>query len=484
MTPPPRTVERDVPRPVLGRRVARVVAGIFDGPSTTVIARRDKTFRRTLVAADAAAALLAIVIAVTLIGGEQLRFAALLAAPIAVVISKAVGLYDRDELLLKKSTLDESPQLFQLAALGALLMSLLQSQLVEGRLGALQVLAIWALLFFGSFLGRAAARTLSAAVTPPERCLVIGDPGSTGVVGDKLDRASNRRQCLAGRLPLDFDAPRDEVLSTIRDAVVRLDAHRVILAPQRADSEAMLDAIRLIKALGVKVSLLPRLFEVVGTSVVFDDLDGVTVLGVRRFGLSRSSAAIKRGMDIGFAILGLLAVAPLLAVIAVAIRLDSSGPLLFRQVRVGRDGKRFEMLKFRSMVEHAEAFKAELARSVTPDDLFKIVDDPRITRVGRLLRATSLDELPQFFNVLRGDMSLVGPRPLVVEEDALVQGWHRRRLHLVPGMTGPWQVLGSTRVPLAEMVKMDYLYIANWSLWGDVKILLRTVAHVVRRDGV
>ena len=116
--------------------------------------------------------------------------------------------------------------------------------------------------------------------------------------------------------------------------------------------------------------------------------------------------------------------------------------------------------------------------------MFKLADDPRITRVGRLLRKTSLDELPQFFNVLLGDMSLVGPRPLVVDEDELVQGWHRRRLHLVPGMTGPWQVLGSTRVPLQEMVKIDYLYIANWSLWGDVKILVRTVAHVLRREGV
>ena len=115
--------------------------------------------------------------------------------------------------------------------------------------------------------------------------------------------------------------------------------------------------------------------------------------------------------------------------------------------------------------------------------LFKIADDPRVTRVGRFLRRTSLDELPQLVNVLRGEMSLVGPRPLVVDEDQRVQGWHRRRLHLMPGMTGVWQIAGSARVPLDEMVAMDYLYIVNWSLWSDVKILLRTIPHVLGRRG-
>jgi lipopolysaccharide/colanic/teichoic acid biosynthesis glycosyltransferase len=117
------------------------------------------------------------------------------------------------------------------------------------------------------------------------------------------------------------------------------------------------------------------------------------------------------------------------------------------------------------------------------EGLFKIADDPRVTRVGRILRRTSLDELTQLFNVVRGEMSLVGPRPLVPEEDRQIQGWHRRRLHLTPGMTGPWQVLGSSRIPMREMVTIDYLYVANWSLWGDFKILLRTVPHVVLRRG-
>src|SRR5205807_8993106 len=162
---------------------------------------------------------------------------------------------------------------------------------------------------------------------------------------------------------------------------------------------------------------------------------------------------------------------------ALAIKLGSLVPVIFRQPRVGRDGRTFQMIKFRSMFDGAEAQRQALESLNESDGIFKLSRDPRVTTVGRLLRRTSLDELPQLINVLRGDMSLVGPRPLVTEEDRRVAGRHRRRLHLSPGMTGPWQVLGPERPPLSEMVKLDYLYGANWSLWSDLKILLRTVAH-------
>src|SRR5207244_3359643 len=140
--------------------------------------------------------------------------------------------------------------------------------------------------------------------------------------------------------------------------------------------------------------------------------------------------------------------------------------------------------KFRTMEEGADFRKSELLSLNEADGLFKIADDPRITRVGRFLRSTSLDELPQLWNVLRGKMSLVGPRPLVADDDRRVDGWHRRRLQLTPGMTGHWQILGSSRIPLHEMVELDYLYIVNWSLWGDVKLLLRTLPHVLARNGL
>jgi exopolysaccharide biosynthesis polyprenyl glycosylphosphotransferase len=230
--------------------------------------------------------------------------------------------------------------------------------------------------------------------------------------------------------------------------------------------------------------VLPRMLEVVGSSVEFDHLDGLTMLGVRRFGLSRSSHVLKRGFDLIGASLILAAGAPVMLAIAAAIRLDSRGPVFFRQTRVGKDGKRFEMLKFRSMVVDADARKESLRHLNETVGLFKIENDPRITRVGRFLRRTSLDELPQLFNVWRGEMSLVGPRPLVVDEDAQVHGFDRSRLHLTPGMTGHWQILGSARIPMDEMVGIDYLYVANWSLWTDVKILIRTIPYVFASRGM
>ena len=262
------------------------------------------------------------------------------------------------------------------------------------------------------------------------------------------------------------------------------DVQRVIIAPRSTDHGDVLDLVRAVKSLGLHVSVLPRLLEVVGSSVVVDDLEGLRVLGVRRFGLTRSSGYIKRAFDIVGAGLGLLLILPLLALIAVAVKLDSRGPALFCQRRVGKDGSSFRMLKFRTMTVEAETEKAELVDLNEALGLFKIADDPRITRVGRVLRRTSLDELPQLGNVLRGEMSLVGPRPLVLEDDSRISGWDRRRLHLTPGMTGPWQVLGSARIPLQEMVKLDYLYVATWSLWGDIKILLRTSAFVLNRRGL
>jgi len=178
---------------------------------------------------------------------------------------------------------------------------------------------------------------------------------------------------------------------------------------------------------------------------------------------------------------GLLALSPLLLLFAILIKLDTPGPVIFRQTRIGRGGGAFAMWKFRTMVAGADKLKPSLRSNADPVvGLFKMPDDPRITRVGRWLRRISLDELPQLVNVLRGEMSLVGPRPLVADEDKQITGRDRSRLHLTPGMTGHWQIQGA-RTPMAEMVKLDYLYVAGWSLWSDVKILLRTATHTCWR---
>jgi exopolysaccharide biosynthesis polyprenyl glycosylphosphotransferase len=450
----------------------------FAGSGRT--ARRDAVYRRLLVLADLWAAGLAIVCCVVLLGGAGLQHGLPLLLPLVLLLSKVIGLYDHDDVVISRSTLDELPSLFQLATVYTLVVWLTEAHSVQRRSA---IVGLWLVLFLFTALARIVARYAARRLTSAERCLFVGAEQTGRWLKSKLASNPHLHAELVGSVPYGGGDPA-AALHAIQPQTVALDVDRVILALHgESEADAGLELITAIKSFGCKVSLMPRMLEVVGSSVEFEDVDGVPVLGVRRFGLSRSSRAVKRGLDLAIACFGLLMVGPLMALMAVAIKLDSSGPVLFRQTRVGRDGKRFSIVKFRSMVDGADAQKAGLRHLNEAGGLFKIVDDPRITRMGSLLRRTSLDELPQLLNVVRGEMSLVGPRPLVLEDDCLIQGWHRRRLHLKPGMTGPWQILGSTRIPLEEMVTIDYLYVANWSLWADVKILLRTVAHVFARRG-
>jgi exopolysaccharide biosynthesis polyprenyl glycosylphosphotransferase len=454
--------------------------------------RRDALFRRFLLVADVVAIVGAFLLTVGLSRRSlELTWAAAAGVPILVICAKLTGLYDRDETLLRKTTLDEAPKLFQLATLCALVAWLTGGLITHRPLDRHEALFLWLALAGGLILARAISRALALWLAPQERCLFIGDEVSAETIRSKLTGHGGVKAMVVAHLDLDkvatwsTDSFSEVRLAEIRDLTQTLDVHRAIIAPRSVDGGEMLNLVRTLKAVGVRVSVLPRLLEVVGSSVEFDDLHGVTVMGVRRFELTRSSAAFKRAFDLLGASLGLLAVSPLLLVIAIAIKLDSRGPVFFGQLRVGRHGQRFRMLKFRTMIPEAEAMKDSLRhRNEAQEGLFKIASDPRVTRVGRLLRASALDELPQLWNIVRGEMSLVGPRPLVIDEDQRIEGWHRRRLELMPGMTGSWQILGPVRVPLKEMVAIDYLYVANWSLWTDVKILLRTVPHVLGRRGL
>jgi lipopolysaccharide/colanic/teichoic acid biosynthesis glycosyltransferase len=199
----------------------------------------------------------------------------------------------------------------------------------------------------------------------------------------------------------------------------------------------------------------------------------------------RGHSAIKRGLDLMLSLLSLVVLLPVIALIAVLIKLDTPGPVFFRQRRIGRRGHDFGMLKFRTMVDGADDRKDELRHlNEAANGLFKIHEDPRITRVGRWLRKTSLDELPQLFQVINGEMSIVGPRPLVPEEDAQIHGPYRCRTEVRPGMTGPWQVAGSSQVPIDEMMELDREYVENWTAWRDVSLIMQTIPHVVMRRGV
>jgi exopolysaccharide biosynthesis polyprenyl glycosylphosphotransferase len=444
------------------------------------VRRRERIFRRALVAADMVAAAFAVFAAMSLSAHDALRPGYLLVMPLIVLVAKVQGLYDRDELVIRKSTLDELPRLVNLATLFTLLVWLARHFVVIGAPGTKTLLVLWTALIASIALGRVGARRIAEVVAPRERCFLIGDAVTAERLRAKLAHSPNAD--LVGVISAEEIELQDNALPELMRSA---DIHRIVIASgSRLEEDRLIDLVRAAKATGVRVTFFPGVLAMVGSSVVFDDLWGMPLLGIPRFGLSRSSAAVKRSFDILGAVAGLVLLAPLFALVAAAIKLESPGPVFFRQLRVGRAGDAFSIVKFRTMVDGADAMKAELRERSMIHGLFKIEGDPRITRVGQWLRRTSVDELPQLLNVLRGQMSLVGPRPLILDEDELITGFDRRRLMITPGMTGQWQILGSARVPLHEMLKLDYLYVANWSLWNDVKILVRTLGVVVARRGL
>ena len=455
-----------------------------------VPARRDSVLRRALAGADVLAVAITLTLVTKLVGDDRWHILAILALPLILPIGKLAGLYDRDQRLLRKSTLQEAPGLLRAATAYTLLLWIAAPLLFSPKLGRGQILAMISILLVLLLALRLLARRLVLAALPPERCLLLGERRACERVAAKLEGHLRRQASIELTLP--FDSALQEAQEMRRlargEELGRLVAahgiDRIIIAARHSDAKHIPQLVQAAGQLRLNVSLVPRMLEVVGSSVEFDDLDGLTVLGVKQFGLPRSSKLLKRCLDISGALAGLVLLSPLLAVIAIIVRLDSPGPVLFSQRRVGQDGRAFSMLKFRTMIDGAEALRKELAHLNEADGIFKIEGDPRITRVGRLLRRLCLDELPQLFNVLRGEMSLVGPRPLILDEDSRIEGFYRQRLSLTPGMTGRWQILGSARIPLSEMVKLDYLYVANWSLWSDVQILLRTVPYVVERRGM
>jgi exopolysaccharide biosynthesis polyprenyl glycosylphosphotransferase len=337
---------------------------------------------------------------------------------------------------------------------------------------------------------RLLVRRVADRMLGPENVLLIGDGPLLGVLARKLDAHPEY-----GLRPVGVISPSPSAASfglpvlgdlatfDLRTLWASHGVERIVVSHVTVDEEKLLEVIRQCKSLSIKVSLLPHLVDALGPSVEIDDVEGLTVLGINPPILSRSSRLLKRSMDMVGALCVLAITAPLMVLIAIAIRLNSPGAVLYRQQRVGKDGRLFSLVKFRTMVVDADAQReALLAMSKHPAWLL-LDHDPRITRVGRRLRLSSLDELPQLWNVLKGEMSLVGPRPLPPAECAALSGWARSRLDLTPGVTGLWQVLGRTSISYEEMIKLDYVYVTNWSMWNDVRLILRTLPVVVSRRG-
>jgi exopolysaccharide biosynthesis polyprenyl glycosylphosphotransferase len=454
-------------------------------PAEPAAGRRQTQLRRQLLSADIiAGSVTGAIVAVT--AGLGLNLLPVVALAVGLgwpVLAYVCGLYAVDDLRSWASGVGEAPRV----AVTSLLLSwplygLLH--LLDGGAPVVGALTAAVVCGAGAGLGRAGARVaLHRSPALRQRTLILG----SGEVALQLVQRLQRHQEL-GLDPVGFidddvhepgrlGIPRLGTVDTLADLITFGRVDRVMIAFTRSTHEDLLNAIRVCRDAGVTVDVVPRLFEFLDGART-EQIGGMPLMSIRRPAFSRLSRASKRGLDIVGSSVGLLVLAPVLAVIALAIRLDSKGPVFFTQQRSGRGGRFFRLYKFRSM-------KIDSTVLVREDGaIVKRADDDRITRVGRLIRRFSLDEAPQLLNVLKGDMSLVGPRPLVLAEHAaLSEDWQSRRADLRPGLTGPWQISGRSHIPFQDMIKFDYQYVAGWSLARDIEILLATLPAVISGRG-
>lgn len=472
---------------------------------TAVVKRRGWLVRRMLLLADLTGLMVAFIIAelffsesagpadhVTPTSELVLFFGTL---PIWIVVAKLYGLYDHDEERTDHSTADDLMGVFHLITVGTWL--IFAGGMITGlaRPELVRLVFFWGLAIALVTLLRALARAICRRRIAYLQNAVIVGAGDVGqLIARKLLQHREYGINLVGFVDVQPKERRGDLehLTLLGPperlpAIVRaFDVERVVIAFSNDSHADTLSLIRSMKDLDVQVDIVPRLFEVVGPGVGIHTVEGLPLIGLPPLRLSRSSRLLKRTVDIAVSALGLVALAPVFALIALRIKADAPGPVFFRQTRVGIGDKTFQIYKFRTMTVDADERKPEVAhlnmhaQAGADACMFKVPDDPRTTKVGQFLRRYSLDELPQLINVLKGEMSLVGPRPLIVDEDKQVVEWARKRLSLKPGITGLWQVLGRSDIGFEEMTKLDYLYVINWSLGGDLSLILRTIPAMFR----
>ena len=419
----------------------------------------------------------------------------LIALPAWVVAAKIYKLYDRDEERTDHSTVDDVVGVFHLVTVSVWVAYGLGHATGLFRPDLLKTTAFWVFAIVLIPLARCAARAICRRRPEYVQNTIIVGAGHIGqlvarkylqhpeyginLVGFVDDMPRERRDDLGDLIMLGSQAELPELVETYA-------VDRVLIAFSNEPEEQLLDLVRSLRESDVQIDIVPRLFEVVPPNIGIHGVEGLPLVNLPPFRMARSSLYLKRSFDVVVSLTALILLSPLFAVVAVLIKLDSRGPVFFRQTRMGANDRTFAMLKFRTMVVDADSRKHEIAhlnkhlRPGGDSRMFKVPDDPRVTRVGRVLRRYSIDELPQLINVLKGEMSLVGPRPLILDEDQHVHDWARSRLRLQPGMTGPWQVLGRANIPFQEMVTLDYFYVTSWSMLNDLRLLLQTVPAVAR----
>ena len=315
------------------------------------------------------------------------------------------------------------------------------------------------------------------------RVLIVGSGRVATSVAGRLGRCEEVE--VVGMAD-DEPAPGQPVLGAMSDLPELIEKHRidhVLVAFSRTPSHETLARLRGSGA-RVSISVVPRFYEMLTWRSRLEELQGIPLLHVAPAELSQTAKMIKRAMDLVVSATMLLILSPVMIASAIAIKATSPGPVFFRQQRSGRGGAPFAIFKFRTMYVNAEEMRSSLLAENEMDDvLFKMKEDPRITKVGKFLRKTSLDELPQFLNVLKGDMSLVGPRPFILSESAQIEGWATRRFDVPPGITGLWQVSGRSELTYDDLRHLDTVYVTSWSLWWDLRILAQTPGSVLKQRG-
>jgi exopolysaccharide biosynthesis polyprenyl glycosylphosphotransferase len=468
--------------------------------------RRGWLVRRALLAADVFGLLAAffateLLFANDLVGGVGIgtQSAIFVASLLAwVVAAKLYGLYDRDEERATHSTADEVVNVFHLITVGVWFFYATSWLVGLAHPSQTKLTTFWLLALLAVIGMRLAARALARRHPAfVQNTLIVGAGDVGQLIARKVLQHPEYRINLIGfadgapkELRRDVGAVHvigglDDVLETVRAN----DVDRVVVAFSRDKEEQLLDLVRALRAHDVQIDVVPRLFDTVGPNSAIHSIEGLPVLSVAPVRISRSSRLLKRCIDIIGASLLLALTAPLLLVIAWLIRRDSPGPVLFRQTRLGVDMQRFTLLKFRTMREgtddgpHRKYLEQIMSADALPTDanLYKLDRSGEVTRIGTWLRRTSLDEVPQLLNVLRNDMSLVGPRPAIPYELELYAPHHMERFAVPAGMTGLWQVEARAHSTFREALDLDVVYARGWSLGLDLRLLLRTPLLMFRK---